>query len=183
MPLPHFHIIPGLPFKFIYPAYFSFTAFLFSQFLMDIEPLIRIFFYSEKLHGFTNTIFGAIAVSLFSIWPGKFICELSHKIWNYRVPKDKSWLKIRSNIKLRAVIYGSIIGVSSHFILDAIMHPDISPFFPISDKNPFFGILSNKTLHQGLRGVLVILAFYILYTFTLKRKNKLYDLLKSIYIN
>jgi membrane-bound metal-dependent hydrolase YbcI (DUF457 family) len=44
-------------------------------------------------------------------------------------------------------LLGGLAGGLSHPVLDGIMHPDVRPFMPWSDRNPFLGFVSETTLH------------------------------------
>ncbi len=82
MPLPPFHLGPGAASKVFGGRHFSFCVFTFSQVLMDIEPLARIYAGSAVLHGFTNTMLGATVVGACAVMLGKPICEKALRAWN-----------------------------------------------------------------------------------------------------
>jgi membrane-bound metal-dependent hydrolase YbcI (DUF457 family) len=45
------------------------------------------------------------------------------------------------------VFVGGLAGGLSHPFLDGIMHPDVRPFMPWSDQNPFLGLIGVGRLH------------------------------------
>jgi membrane-bound metal-dependent hydrolase YbcI (DUF457 family) len=54
-----------------------------------------------------------------------------------------------------------MIGTFSHIALDALMHPDMHPFWPIMGGNPWLGSVSVGSVHlacglAGLAGAAVI---------------------------
>jgi membrane-bound metal-dependent hydrolase YbcI (DUF457 family) len=60
-----------------------------------------------------------------------------------------------------ASFVGAYVGSFSHIILDAIMHADMSPWWPIASGNPLLGIVSTDYLDMscllaGVIGALVI---------------------------
>lgn len=40
--------------------------------------------------------------------------------------------------KRLAYIYGAFLGGYSHIVLDMFCHPEMQPFFPLTDANPFY---------------------------------------------
>ena len=62
---------------------------------------------------------------------------------------------------VRSVALGAIIGTYSHVLLDSLMHADMHPFAPFSDRNPLLGAVFLNTLHgfcllAGVVGAIVI---------------------------
>jgi membrane-bound metal-dependent hydrolase YbcI (DUF457 family) len=45
------------------------------------------------------------------------------------------------------ILLGGLAGGLSHPFLDGIMHPDVRPFMPWSDNNPFLGLIGAAQLH------------------------------------
>jgi len=62
------------------------------------------------------------------------------------------WLEIDRfmpiHISWPVAFFSAAIGCASHVMLDAIMHHDVEPFFPVSLTNPRLNLLSNQALHQ-----------------------------------
>jgi len=121
----------------------SFTVFVLSQILMDVEVIARLVLGAERLHGFTNTIGGATLVLLPAVYVGRPICQAVLGWWNRNLsPAQRGWLSTRTSISWKAAWAGGILGVYSHWLLDAIMHADARALWPISSRNPFVGWLS-----------------------------------------
>ena len=151
MPFTPFHLGPGAAFKAIGGRRFSFMVFGGSQVLMDIEPLVGIIQGSPILHGATHTVLGALVIGLVAGVIGRPISELVLK-----------WLRIRHHPITWAVsLLSGLIGTYSHVGLDAIMHRDMTPLWPLAFGNPMLGLLSVWHLHVfclalGILGVLII---------------------------
>lgn len=151
MPFTPFHLGPGAAFKAVGGRHFSFVVFGGSQVLMDIEPLIGIVQGRAVLHGVTHTILGALVIGLISGLVGRPIAEFTLKT-----------LKIRHHSITWGVSFISgLVGTYSHVALDAIMHRDMSPLWPLAPGNPMLGIIPVGHLHLlclalGILGTLII---------------------------
>jgi membrane-bound metal-dependent hydrolase YbcI (DUF457 family) len=53
----------------------------------------------------------------------------------------------RGEISPLGVLVGGLAGGLTHPFLDGIMHPDVRPFMPWSNHNPFLGIVGLTPLH------------------------------------
>jgi membrane-bound metal-dependent hydrolase YbcI (DUF457 family) len=139
MPVTPFHLGPGAAFKAVGGRHFSFMVFGGAQVLMDIEPLVRIYLGTPVLHGYTHTLLGALVIGLVATLTGKPISQFV--LNRYRIPHHPfTWL---------AAGVGAFVGTFSHVVLDAIMHPDMHPWWPISQGNALLGIVSVGWLHVG----------------------------------
>ncbi len=131
MPFTLFHLGPGAVFKAIGGRHFSFMVFGGSQVLIDIEPLVRMELGTPILHGYSHTIVGAIAIGALSTVTGKPISEFVLR-----------WRKIpHAPISWQAAGMGAFIGTLSHVVLDAIVHADVQPWWPIASANQFLGLM------------------------------------------
>jgi membrane-bound metal-dependent hydrolase YbcI (DUF457 family) len=54
------------------------------------------------------------------------------------------------------VLSGGLAGGLSHPLLDGIMHPDVRPFMPWSDCNPFLGLLGLVQLHLACIAAVIV---------------------------
>lgn len=151
MPLTPFHLGPGLAFKAIGGHRFSFLVFAGAQVLMDIEPLIGILQNKPILHGYTHTLLGALIIGTFAGIAGKPISSFALRL--LAIPhKPYTWL---------ASFAGAYIGTFSHILLDAIMHADMSPWWPIASGNQLLHVIRVVQLHiaclvAGIVGYIVI---------------------------
>lgn len=151
MPLTPFHLGPAFVLKAAIPSRFSLLAFVFTQVLMDFEPLYYMLTDASPIHRSLHTYLGATAVVLVSCLTAKFICQIWLKVWNKLVaPNPHSRLYIEEIIPYRSVVVGSILGAYSHIVFDSIMHGDLKPLAPYSDSNALFNIVSLEVLHLSL---------------------------------
>lgn len=137
MPLTPFHLGPGAFFKSVGGRHFSFMVFGGSQVLMDVEPLVRILRGDDILHGFSHTVLGAFLVALVAGLIGRpislFVLDLL-KIRHRRFGWGVSFLT-------------AFVGTFSHVVLDALMHSDMRPFWPLAETNPLLGLISVPVIH------------------------------------
>lgn len=139
MPFTPFHLGPGAAFKAIGGRHFSFMVFGGAQVLMDIEPAVQIYRNAAVLHGYTHTVAGALVI-------GAVATVIGHPLSLFvldRLPgryRPLSW---------RAAVAGAFVGTFSHIGLDALMHADMRPLWPLSDANPLLGVVPLGTLHLG----------------------------------
>lgn len=142
MPFTPFHFGPGLFVKSIAKK-FSFMIFIFSQIIIDLEPLYFILTNNPPLHRLFHTFLGANIVVFISVLIGKPICE-------FIIMGTRTLLKVcvpRVKISWPTAILTSIIGAYSHVFLDSLMHHDIKPFWPFMDINPLLNRVSISGLH------------------------------------
>ena len=151
MPFTPFHLGPGALFKALGGRKFSFMIFGGSQILMDVEPLVRIIRRDLVLHGMSHTVVGAFVVAAVAAGVGR-------PIGNLLLPQ----LGIRDHaIGWAVAIVSALIGTYSHIALDAIMHRDMSPLWPVAHGNTLLSARPVGTLHllcavSGLAGAAFI---------------------------
>jgi hypothetical protein len=139
VPFTPFHLGPGALFKAIGGRHFSFMVFGGTQVLMDLEPAWRIYREDPVLHGPTHTLAGALVIGALGMISGKPVSSFVLR-----------WLKIAHYpLSWRAACAGAFVGSFSHVLLDATMHPDMRPFWPLSVANPLLGSVSMAALHLG----------------------------------
>jgi membrane-bound metal-dependent hydrolase YbcI (DUF457 family) len=126
-----------------------------SQVLMDLEPLIGILTHKPILHGPTHTLLGALVIGTLAGTIGKPISAAVLR-----------WLSIpHYPLTWTASFVGAYAGTFSHVLLDAIMHSDMSPWWPIAVGNQLLGQISLSHLHMactiaGLLGAIVVAMRY-----------------------
>lgn len=126
MPFTPLHLGPGAVFKLLGGRRLSFLVFGGSQVLMDIEPLIGIVRGSAILHGYTHTLGGAALIGL--------VAAVAGKVLTHRLLRPFGWHV--APVTWPAAIAGAYAGTLSHVLLDAFMHADMRPFWPVSNANP-----------------------------------------------
>jgi membrane-bound metal-dependent hydrolase YbcI (DUF457 family) len=139
MPFTPLHLGAGAVLKGVLDTHFSFVVFAISQLLIDLEPLVRLLYGQQSLHGFSHTFIGAALVGIVATLTGKPIGELILRLVN----------SDQQSITWRASILGAFCGTSSHIFIDGIMHADMQPWFPLPG-NPFLDLVSLDVLHIAL---------------------------------
>jgi hypothetical protein len=137
MPFTPFHLGPGALFKAIGGRRFSFMIFGGSQVLMDIEPLVRMIRGDSVVHGPSHTLLGALVIGVVSGIAGRPITKMALRLGRV----DASMLT------WNVAFLSAFIGTYSHIALDAVMHPDMNPLWPISAGNRMLGLISVGWLH------------------------------------
>ena len=142
MPFTPFHLGPGAAFKAIGGRHFSFMVFGGAQVLMDVEPLIRILRGDFLLHGYTHSLAGALLIGVVAALIGKPIS--AYVLAALRLPHHPlTWFPAFS---------GAMIGTFSHVALDAVMHADMQPWWPLASGNDLLGGHRGGAPACGLRG-------------------------------
>ena len=143
MPFTPFHFGPGALVHSAAPKHISFLAFCGANVLVDVEPLYFMLTHQWPIHRFFHTFVGATVAA--AIVVGVFA----------------PIRKLMPRLTVRAVAIGAIIGTYSHVLLDSLMHADMQPFAPCSERNPRLGAVCLNTLHgfcllAGIVGAIVI---------------------------
>jgi hypothetical protein len=143
----------------------SLAVFAFSQVLMDAEVIGRLLLGAGKLHGFTNSILGATVVLLPAVLLGRPVCTWSLTWWNRNLsPNAKFLLRVESSISWEAAWIGGVLGVYSHWLMDAMMHRDAPALWPLSSTDTFGSWMSVGGINAVciwsicLGGLLVVIA-------------------------
>lgn len=137
MPFTPFHLGPGALFKAIGGRRFSFMVFGGAQVMMDIEPLVAIVRGSAVLHGYSHTLGGALAIGTLAGLIGRPISAFVLRL--LKIPHyDFTWA---------ASFAGAYVGTFSHVLLDALMHPDMRPWWPLAEGNALLGAIDTDLLH------------------------------------
>lgn len=152
MPFTPFHLGAGAAFKAIGGRHFSFMVFGGAQVMMDIEPLVGMLRGSDILHGYTHTLLGAALIGALAGLIGR---PISIAVL--------SWLRIaHPPFGWHAAFIAAWLGTFSHIVLDAVMHSDMAPWWPLATGNSLLGAIPVGQLHLlcvalGVVGGLVFL--------------------------
>lgn len=144
------------------PGSFSLTVFVFSQIVIDLEPLYYLLRDAWPVHRFLHTYLGATGVAVFSIVAGKPLCEWILRMWNRRLsPTQRQWLAVHTTIPRLSAVVGGILGAYSHVALDSIMHADMKPLAPWTQTNLLLHAFTLTELEvscvlSGVIGLLVL---------------------------
>ena len=138
MPFTPIHLGPGLAFKALGGRHFSFMVFGGAQVLMDIEPLLGMLQNKDVLHGYTHTVLGALVIGTVAGVVGRPV---------------SAWVLKRLAIAHQpftwfASFAGPYIGTFSHVLLDAVMHSDMSPWWPLASSNALLRVITIDQLHM-----------------------------------
>lgn len=114
MPITPLHLAAGLPLRHWLRQRFSLAAFIAVNILIDLEPGLIMFFNMDSLgyplHGTLHTLAGTTGAGLL----------------------------VAACAPRRAVLIGAMIGAWSHLLLDALVHTDVQPLWPIAGGNPLY---------------------------------------------
>lgn len=137
MPYTPLHLGAGAMFKTVAGRRFSFMVFGGTQALMDIEPGVRMLAQSTVVHGRSHSIGGALLIGTLAMLIGK---PISNRVlsWLRRPFRPVTW---------QASAWGAYLGAFSHVVLDAFMHVDMQPFWPLVNANPLLHRVSIDALH------------------------------------
>ena len=168
MPFTPFHFGPGAAICAMFGRRFSFTVFVLSQALIDLEPGVRMVLDREPLHPHMHTYAGATLVALVAGAIGRPLCEAVLRAWNRRLSAAQArWLGVDTTITPTAAWSAAIVGAYSHVAIDSIMHADMQPWMPFGAGNPLLGLVSIETLQLacavlGLLGIGVMVVLRLI---------------------
>ena len=148
MPFTPFHLGPGLALKVCSGKYLSLVVFGFTQILMDVEPLIRLWRDDAILHGLSHTYLGATVIGLVAVLLGRPFGIWALTLWNSRLSTEQhAWLALPCSIFWLAACSGAFLGSYSHVLLDSLMHADMRPWAPFTPTNVLLHSTSHSHLH------------------------------------
>jgi membrane-bound metal-dependent hydrolase YbcI (DUF457 family) len=130
---------PGLLVRALLQGSFSLMVFVWTQIIMDLQPLVVLLTGEGHLHGFTHTCVGATLIGIGSGLTGKYAAEFGLRFMGQVHHLPISW---------PVAMTSAFIGSFSHVLLDSIMHGDVEPFAPFALNNPFLGFISVSELHK-----------------------------------
>ena len=139
MPFTPFHVGPAIPVKAAMDKKFSLLTYAWAQVVMDLQPLIVILTRRGRTHGITHTFIGAAVLGAVAVVSGKYLGELILNLLSFgKQPKTV--------IPWRVAILSGFVGSFSHVLLDALIYPDVSPFWPFTDANLRIGFTSTEMI-------------------------------------
>ena len=129
---------PGLVIKACLQGAFSLMVFGWTQILIDLQPLAVIITGKGELHGFTHTYVGATLVAVIAAPTGKYFGEFGLRILRLPQYNPITWWVAWSS---------ALIGGYSHVLIDGIMHSDMRPLWPFSDRLLLYAVIDVDWLH------------------------------------
>ncbi|MFH0713261.1 MAG: DUF4184 family protein [Candidatus Micrarchaeota archaeon] len=163
MPFTPFHWAVAL-FGLIFFNVLYLPALIISSVLMDLEPFYYMFFSPPAdgvLHGFFHTY---LAVTILAL-------VVAFVLIKFRPAIDKRMARFsasQTRISNNWIIASSLLAAWSHVFLDSFLYTDIKPFWPLTNANPFLGMLSSSTVY--LLCMLGLVAAIVLWVIKLVKK-------------
>lgn len=164
MPFTPFHFGPGAAVKAVAPRHFSFTMFVFTNVVIDVEPLYFMATGDWPIHRFAHTYLGATAVAIACFLAGRPVCAWALRLWNSRLSEVQArWLRVEPRIDALPAATGVLIGGWSHVLLDSLMHSDVEPLAPFAPGNSLLQLVTLLQLElicvvSGVLGVAILVA-------------------------
>lgn len=152
MPFTPLHMGPGMAVKAIAQDKFSLIIFGWAQILVDLQPLVVVLTQEGQIHGLTHTFVGGAVLGVAAAASGK---PLAEALLNLFRKKEKP----RIQISWKIAWWSGLVGGLSHVLLDALIYPDMSPFWPFVKGNSMNVFTSRGItafcIYSGLAGLLV----------------------------
>ena len=152
LPVTPFHFGPGLALKGVAAPVFSWSAFAAAQVLIDCETLYYLVNREYPVHRFFHSFLGAAAAGLAAAVLFLVVVRASVAGFPRLIAPLTASSAARGELSPLGVLLGGLAGGLSHPFLDGIMHPDVRPFMPWSDHNPFLGLIGLAPLHLACIG-------------------------------
>jgi len=147
VPFTPFHFGPGLLAKAVLPRHMSFTAFVVTQVCIDVESLIHLVRSEWPVHRQLHSMLGGGVVGL-----GVAAVIVTARPLFLRLA-DRGGTVPRADLRAEAggvaAVVGGLFGGVSHSILDAVVHMDVRPLWPMWAANPVLGVISSFATHVG----------------------------------
>jgi membrane-bound metal-dependent hydrolase YbcI (DUF457 family) len=133
-------------------GHFSLRIFTLTQIFIDLESA-RMLLSAYPVHGHLHSLIGATLAGLIATALGRYVfnaLNLPLRTLLRQVEGMPAWLVEEVvPITWAAAIIGGTVGGISHVLLDAIIHPDVSAFWPFSSSNPFLTNGSFYLMHYA----------------------------------
>lgn len=156
MPVTPFHFGPGAALWAASPRHVSFLSFCATNVLIDVESLYNMVTGRPRIHTFLHTYLGSTLAAIVVVCAFLLLLRMARLV---PLPDPFRW----KALGIRQIAIGALLGAWTHVLLDSVMHADITPFAPISTRNPMFRIVPLDWLHLFcigaalLAGVVVML--------------------------
>ena len=127
---------------------FSWSAFAAAQVLIDCETLYYLVRREYPVHRVFHSFLGAAAVGMIAAMLFVVIGRVLARGGSGRLtPLVRFVSTAHGEFSPRGAVIGGLAGGLSHPFLDGIMHPDVRPFMPWADHNPFLGLIEVEQFH------------------------------------
>ena len=143
---------PGMAVKAIAQDKFSLIIFGWAQILVDLQPLVVVLTHEGQIHGVTHTFVGGAVLGAAAAASGK---PMADALLNLFRKKEKP----RIRISWKIACWSGLVGGLSHVLLDGLIYPDMSPFWPFV-QGTRMDIFTSRgmtafCIFSGLAGLLV----------------------------
>ncbi|MCW4025603.1 MAG: hydrolase [Candidatus Bathyarchaeota archaeon] len=169
MPFTPLHLGPALAVGLPLRRHLHVPTFILANVVLDVEPLgVMIFGLHYPLHGYVHTFLSAVAVGLL-LGSVMFLIEAPLQPV-YRTIK----LETDKTLKLKSFLIAGVFGTSLHVLFDALIYPEIQPFFPLS-ANPLLALdvsMYSVYLWCVLLGVFGLIYYGILFVRSPVKANR-----------
>lgn len=171
MPFTLFHLGPALAFGLPLRKYLHVPTFIVANVILDIEPLIGMYFPSSyPLHGYVHTFLAAFVV-------GIILAFVMFKLENY-LHNFYTTIKLETSkkMKIRSFFVAGVFGTMLHVLFDSFLYSEMIPFFPFSG-NPLLSLgfpLSNiiwACIWLGIFGLVYWLMLFVYYHIKKQRSS------------
>lgn len=132
MPVTPFHLGPGLLVKALAPGRVSLAAFALANAVIDAESVANLLLGRWPVHAVLHSVPGAVLAGALS---GLAVWRLGPRRWG------------SEEVGLGAALVGGLLGGLGQTGLDAVMHADLRPLWPVSGANPLLGAVGLEALH------------------------------------
>ncbi len=160
MPVTPFHMGPAVVVKVMARRHFSLRIFALTQVVIDLESARNLYLHAYPVHRQLHTFVGATFVSALTLVVGRYSFNAVNpfvKRFLSNVEEMPLWVIAElPKISWAAAWIGGMVGGISHVVLDAVIHPDVTPFWPRSTANPFFIEGSFNLMHLACVGVGIV---------------------------
>jgi len=143
VPFTPYHFGPGLLGKGLAARWYSWTAFVASNVVIDCESFYHLVRHDYPVHRQLHTFLGAALAGVATACVLLCIRRVLRVRLATRAPT------IRAEATTLGIAVGAMAGALSHPLLDGFMHPDIEPFQPWTAENPLRGLISVESLELG----------------------------------
>lgn len=146
MPYTPYHLGPGLLFKAVGPRQVSLVAFGATQIAIDLETLYYLTSGQFPIHRGLHTVILGSGLGLACgtvVWLVRLVVEKScGPLVRAYTGATLAPVGLASEGLLMPSVVGGLLGGLSHSLLDALMHADVSPIWPLTSSNPLSGLMS-----------------------------------------
>jgi hypothetical protein len=150
MPFTPFHLGFGLLAKAALPGRMSLTSFTLTQFCIDVETLYHLSRSEWPAHRQLHSVVGGCAVGLLVAGGLLLTRRIAQHVGRVTLGEDVARSPLVSaETSGMGTLLGGLLGGASHSMLDAIMHSDVRPLWPLAGGNPLLGLVAPWTLHAS----------------------------------